>query len=63
MEIKVKTQDGRILSFRSSQKFDSAQGMLESFVEIHRESIAKGGWTVSVDAPAGNENPSKTSRL
>ena len=54
MEIKVKTQDGRNLSFRSSQNFESAQGMLEAFVEIHRESIALGGWNVSVDATTSN---------
>jgi len=61
MEIKVKTQDGRNLSFRASQKFESAQGMLEAFVEIHRESIALGGWDVSVDAPTGDSSPVKPS--
>jgi len=48
MEIKVQTQDGRKLSFNSSQKFGSADEMMEVFVEIHRESIAREGWRIAV---------------
>jgi len=46
MEIKVRTQEGKILAFRPGKPYASPEEMREEFQRIHKDSIEKNRWDI-----------------